>query len=326
MVLDVSYVGSQSRHLTLSEPFNFVPFGSASRPENLLPNGTTKPSNFYRPFIGYTGGQQFTTGTSANYNALQSSLNKRAGRFILGVAYTWSRALGVDCGHITNTRQACYGPLNIDRTHVLTFNYIVDLPNFSKHMGFMNNAVGKHILDGWQYSGLTSMQSGTPANVSYTVTGFSGPQLNRAITGSEDVAPRVRFTCAPKLSHDAKTPDLFINASCFAPAQAGSQGLDSSFNALRGPGIHQWDMSVFKKINFTESRYLQLRLEAYNVFNHTQWGTLNTSANFSAAGQITNTAALLGASGGAGRGGFGALTNIRANSQRIIQIAAKLYF
>jgi len=326
MVLDVSYVGSQSRHLTLAEPFNFVGFGSASAPQNLLPNGTTKPSNFYRPYIGYTGGTQYTMGTSANYNALQSSLNKRAGRFILGVAYTWSRALGVDCGHITNTRQACYGPLNIDRTHVLTFNYIVDLPQFSKHMGFMNNAVGKHILDGWQYSGLTSMQSGTPGNVSYTVTGFSGPQLNRAITGSEDVAPRVVFTCAPKLSHDAKTPDQFINTACFAPAAAGSRGMDSSFNALRGPGIHQWDMSVFKKINFSESRYLQLRLEAYNVFNHTQWGTLNTSANFNAAGQLTNTAALLGASGGAGRGGFGALTNIRANSQRIIQIAAKLYF
>ena len=102
--------------------------------------------------------------------------------------------------------------------------------------------------------------------------------------------------------------------------------MDSSFNALRGPGIHTWDMSVFKKINFTERTYVQLRLEAFNVFNHTQWGTLSAAAQFNAQGQITNLPEQLGAGGGAGRAGFGALTNIRANSQRIIQIAAKLYF
>jgi hypothetical protein len=157
-------------------------------------------------------------------------------------------------------------------------------------------------------------------------TTLTGAALNRAITGSEDVAPRVQFTCAPKLSHDAKTPDQFINTACFAPPTPGSQGMDSSFNALRGPGTQQWDMSVFKKINFNEKTYVQLRLEAFNVFNHTQWGTLSTAATFNAAGQVSNTAAALGASGGAGRAGFGALTNIRANSQRILQIAAKFYF
>ena len=326
-IVDVSYVGSLSRHLTINEPFNFVPFGSAQNPANFLANGTIKPSNFYRPYIGYTGGTQYTFGTSTNYNALQTSINKRAGRLLFGATYTWSRSLGTDCGHITNNRQACYGPLALDRTNVLSFNYVYDIPGASKHLGFANNMVGKQILDGWTYSGITSMSSGAPANVSYTVTGFSGPQLNRAITGSEDVAPRVVFTCAPKMAHDEKSTTKFINTQCFAPATAGSQGMDSSYNALRGPGIHQWDMSIFKKVTFgKESTYLQLRLEAFNVFNHTQWGTLATAAQFNAAGQITNTAAQLGAGGGAGRAGFGALTNIRANSQRIIQVAAKFYF
>jgi hypothetical protein len=323
-VLDVSYVGSQSRHLTLGEPFNFVAFGSAWAPENLLPNGQPKPSNFYRPYIGYTGGTQFTMGTSTNYNALQTAVNKRTGRFILGVAYTWGRALGVDCGHPTNTRKACYGPLSIDRTHVLTFNYIYDIPSLSRRMRFTDNAVGKQLLDGWQYSGLTTMSSGTPVNVTYSVTGFGPQQLNRTITGSEDVAPRVRFTCAPKLSHADKTIYRFINTECFAPALPGSQAMDSSFNALRGPGMHTWDMSVFKKFNFGETRYLQLRLEAYNVFNKTQWGTINLAAQFNANGQLVNLPAQFGGTGG--RFGFGALNNIRANSQRIVQIAAKLYF
>ena len=68
----------------------------------------------------------------------------------------------------------------------------------------------------------------------------------------------------------------------------------------------------------------QLRLETYNVFNTTQWGGVNTTANFNAAGVITNLPTQLGGTGG--RLGFGALNSVRTNSQRIVQIAAKLYF
>jgi hypothetical protein len=67
-----------------------------------------------------------------------------------------------------------------------------------------------------------------------------------------------------------------------------------------------------------------LRLEAYNVFNHTQFSSVNTAANFNAQGQITNLPTQAGGAGG--RFGFGTLNNIRANSQRIVQIAVKFYF
>ncbi|MEO5926951.1 MAG: carboxypeptidase-like regulatory domain-containing protein [Bryobacteraceae bacterium] len=339
MVLDVSYVGSLSRHLTLAEPFNNVALGSAWLPQNQIganpkfDGSTTKASNFYRPYLGYTNGTQYTTGTSTNYNALQSGLNKRAGRFILGIAYTWSHALGVDVGHINNNRVAGYGNLAVDRTHVLSFNYIYDVPSISRRMGFTNNAGGKYVLDGWQLSGLTTMTSGAPTNVSFnsliTPTGtLTGAALNRVITGSEDVAPRVRFTCNPKLSHDEKSIYKFVNTACFAPSAVGSQGFDSGYNQLRAPGTHTWDASVFKKIIFTESRYIQLRLEAYNLFNHTQWSGFNSAATFnSTTGAITNLPAQAGGAANTGRfSGFGALNNVRANSQRILQIAVKLYF
>jgi hypothetical protein len=200
-------------------------------------------------------------------------------------------------------------------------------------MSFTNNAGGKYILDGWQLSGLTAMTSGAPTNVTFssliTPTGtLTGAALNRAITGSEDVAPRVRFTCNPKLAHDEKSIYKFVNTSCFAPSAVGSQGFDSGFNQLRGPGTHTWDMSVFKKIMFTETRFIQLRLEAYNVFNQTQWSGFNSAATFNATtGAITNLPAQAGGSPNTGRfSGFGALNNVRANSQRILQIAAKIYF
>jgi hypothetical protein len=53
--------------------------------------------------------------------------------------------------------------LALDRTHVLTFNYIFDFPDFSRHLGLAQNPVGKVVLDGWQYSGLTTMSSGRPS-------------------------------------------------------------------------------------------------------------------------------------------------------------------
>lgn len=102
--------------------------------------------------------------------------------------------------------------------------------------------------------------------------------------------------------------------------------MDSGLNRLRGPGLQQWDMSLFKNVRLGENanRRLQLRLEAFNVFNHTEWGAVNSTIQFNAAGKIVNLPTQLGGSGG--RLGFGALNSIRANSQRIVQIAAKLYF
>ena len=333
-MLDVSYVGSQSRHLYLAQPFNNLPFGSAWQPysqDNTVAGGakfdgtTNLLPNMYRPYAGYGAGLDYTWGGSANYNSLQVALNRRAGRFQYGVAYTWSKALGVIQGHLTDARNASYGPLGLDRTQSLAINYLYDIPGLSKRVGFLNNYAGRSVVDGWQFTGITSISSGAPINVTYTQTGVGAAQLNRQITGSEDIAPRVVFTCNPNLSSSERTPDRFFNTSCFGLAQKGSQGMDSGLNRLRGPGLHQWDMSIFKNIKLGEGdRRLQLRLEGYNVFNHTQWGTVNAVANFNAAGVVTNLPTQLGGAGG--RFGFGALNAVRANSQRILQIAAKIYF
>ena len=91
---------------------------------------------------------------------------------------------------------------------------------------------------------------------------------------------------------------------CFAPAPKGSIGLDSGYDRLRGPGLFNWDMSLFKNISIKERARMQLRLEAFNVFNHAEWATFNTTAQFNAAGQIVNLPTQFGGTGG--RFGFGA--------------------
>jgi hypothetical protein len=193
---------------------------------------------------------------------------------------------------------------------------------------FLDNAPSRLVLNGWRLSGLTSISSGAPTNIissginlGYAVSGVAQTTLNRTITGSEDVAPRVVFTCNPNVSGSI---DAFINTSCFAPAQKGSVGLDSGYDRLRGPGLQNWDMSLFKNIPIRERAHVELRLEAYIAFNHADFGSFNNALTFNAAGQVANLPTQLGGTGG--RLGFGALNSIRANSQRILQVGVKLYF
>jgi Carboxypeptidase regulatory-like domain/TonB-dependent Receptor Plug Domain len=344
VLLDVSYVGTQSRHLIEFAPFNALAFGSAWLPQNQDPTKPTNldgsnalPPNLYRPYLGYAGGRvssgqsaqaKYDFGGSANYNALQVSVNRRAGRGLqFGGNYTWSRALGTTDAHLTNTRAVNYGLLALDRSHGLTFNYVYDIPSLAKMASFLDNPVGRQIFGGWELSGLSSFSVGAPQTASYSLTTASGAALNRLITGSEDFAPRVVLTCDPNKNRGDRTILAYIDTSCFAPAPKGSIGNDSGINTIRGPGLNNWDMSMFKKIQYSEnpSRYIQLRVEAYNVFNHTNWTTLNTVAQFN-----PTTGALVNAASATNPNNFGALTAVRATGQpgspRIIQLAGKLYF
>ncbi len=339
-LLDVSYVGSISRHLPEQDPFNYVPFGSAWLPQNQdltlgtpqYNGNTTLPTQLYRPYAGYTSGSYYTFGSSSNYNALQIAINHRVGHGLtFGVSYSWSKALGIPgpslgtpgIGSILDTRAFNYGPLGFDQTQTLVVNYIYSLPNLSRP-GFANNVVARTVLNGWQFGGLTNITTGMPINPTYSISGVSALTLNREITGSEDVAPRVVLTCNPNLSLGDRNINEWINTSCFAPAPVGSVADNSGINRLRGPGINQWDMSLYKKINITEKTYAQLRLEAFNAFNHPQFGSVNSTIVFNQAGQVINLPSQLGGTGG--RFGFGTLNSTRANSERILQIAAKFYF
>src|SRR5581483_8849554 len=128
---------------------------------------------------------------------------------------------------------------------------------------FLDNAAGRLVFNGWQLAGLTSMSTGAPINVTYGFSGVSTPILNATTTGSPDLAPRVVMTCNPNLSRGDRNIDQFINTSCFAPAPVGSVGMDSGYDRLTGPGINQWDMSLYKNVSIKERARLQLRLEAY---------------------------------------------------------------
>jgi hypothetical protein len=145
---------------------------------------------------------------------------------------------------------------------------------------------------------------GLPLLAQATSGSMTGPaQLNRMITGSEDLAPRPVLTCNPNLSRSDRNINEFINTSCFSPASNGSLGMDSGYDNITSPGINQWDMSLYKNVSIREKARIQLRLEAFNAFNHTEWGGVTSTILFDSAGTVKNLPSQLGGGGL----GFGAL-------------------
>ena len=335
--LDAAYVGSESSHLPYSVNYNDPGFGSAWLPQNQDPtlgtpkyNGdTTLPVNLYRPFIGFGSAYMTAWGASSNYHALQVSVNHHmANGLEYSVAYTYSKALEMADGYnygisYLQSRSGFYGLASFDRTQNLVVSYIYNLPKFARP-GFANNALGRIVLNGWEFSGITTLVSGAPTAPSYSYSGVASATLNREITGSETIGPRPILTGPINMSPGDRNLYAWFNTSVVQPALKGSYGEDSAVRPLRGPGTNDFDLSLFKNIPFWhgEGRYVQLRCESYNAFNHTQGSGLNTSATFNAAGVLTNLPTALG--GGGGRFGFGSINGFR--SARIIQLAVKLYF
>jgi hypothetical protein len=290
---------------------------------------TALPLNMYRPHAGLASAQVTAFGAYSNYHSLQMSLNKNMGKGLnFGVAYTWSKALGIASGdgdvlHPTNYKMANYSYLGHDVPHMAVFNFVYDVPSLSKHVSALNNAVGKGVFGGWQVSGLTSLIGGVPDNINLSFQGIGG-ELNRVYTGSETFGPRVVVKGNPILPIGSRSIDRYVDASVFAAPSIGSVGLESAQRIVRRPGVNNWDISVFKNFPMgNERRFLQLRVEMFNAPNHTQFSDFNRTIQFNpATGAVTNLPTALG--GGGGRFGFGAVN--AARDPRFIQLAAKMYF
>ncbi|MCU0229113.1 MAG: carboxypeptidase-like regulatory domain-containing protein [Bryobacterales bacterium] len=336
ILFDVGYVGMASNHNLSIQNLNQMPFGSAWLPENQDPTNanpqfdgtTTKNLQLYRPFGGYGNINVTNFGAFSNYHAMQMSANRRLGKSLtFGVAYTWSKVMGIAGGdgdvlHPTNFRSANYGPLFYDRTHQMVVNYVYELPKLGEKLG--NNWFSKGVLDGWVVSGLSTMSTGEPVDIGFSVAGLGGADVNRIWTGSETFGPRVAYASHPNLSRGQREIDAFIDTSVVQMPAVGSQGIDSGSRVARNPGINNWDVSLFKNIYFgDQNRFLQLRFEMFNAPNHTQFSGFNTGAQFNrATGQVANLPVSRGGTGG--RYGFGALTGAR--DPRLIQLAMKFYF
>jgi hypothetical protein len=309
-VIDLSYVGGQSRHLMASRNINPIPMYGRFDPANMDPTnpGRPLPDNFFRPYIGHADINYRRNGVNSNYNSLQLSANRRFTRGLqFGIAYTWSKTLGVADADTSGVspyfplRDRNYGPLAFDRRHVFVANYIWEIPGLGRRL---NNRYLGWITDNWQISGITSFITGAPFTPGFSTTD------GQDITGSSEGA-RVIIVGDTYLPKNQRTFERNFNTSAFARPPLRSFG-NAGQNSMYGPGVNNWDISVAKRFPlFGEGRYVQFRGEFFNAWNHTQFSSMDTTARFDPAGNQVNPS-------------FGQFTGAR--DPRIIQLSLRANF
>jgi hypothetical protein len=287
MVMDVTYVGNVARHLSQSRNLNTVPYGARFLPQNADPANPSTPlaDNFFRPVPGLGNLDYREYSGISNYQGLQTSLNRRFMQGLqFGVAYTWSKSMDYTSGDngglpVFRDYSWVYGLASFDQTHVAVVNYIWDLPRASR---LMPNPVVKAVLDNWQFSGILTAATGTPTGIGLATSD------NFDFSGGGD-GTRVNIVAPVNYVKD-RTSLQWIDPGLVARPARGEFG-SSGKTVFRNPGIHNWDMTLFKNIPISRRENgpkLQFRWEAYNVFNHTQYAGVDTTARFNPAGQQIN--------------------------------------
>ena len=299
LILDTAFVGDLGRHLQDNRNLNPVPYGADFLPQNQDPtlsastngNSALQP-NFLRPLRGFNQIALYESAATSNYNALQLNLTRRVGRILFfGAAYTWSKVLTTATTDTTYVRAdnftkiADYGPANFDRRQMLAFNYVVNTPNVSTGTRFT-----RALLNGWQLSGVTQIATGGPFTPTFTISGVSSQNITGNVVAGNPAPGAATYVyegarigyvsgCDP-YSHSGD-PWNRLNSACFTAPQSGSNGLESGVNWLYAPGIVNFDMALQKQFTVRERLRLQFRFDAFNVFNHANFPTLNTMLNFS---------------------------------------------
>ena len=299
-VLSISYVGNQNRYQNDYRETN-LPDQAALIPIINGVAGASYNTAAGLPYPGYHSIDLSTNEANSHYNALQVDLNSQIGRDLtLRTFYTLSRTIdpttagngGGDLGNVSNPYLGWKydeGPGGYDRTHNFAANFIYDLPIF-RHT---ENRLLKSTLGGWEVSGIVTVTSGLPINPQLT-GGQSSNALPNATNRPDKIAP---------VSYPHTVAEWFSTSS-FADPAVGSFG-NAGHNSLRGPGRDNWNISLFKSFVLSETRgsRLELRVESFNTWNHTEFN------------QVSN---------GLGASNFGQVTS--AFDPRVFQLGGKIYF
>jgi hypothetical protein len=351
--LEVAYVGNRSRDLANTGGFgsniNLVPVGSlfaATDPVTGNPNTNPATANadHWRPLQGYGDLNEATNNAYANYNAMQITWGRHAGRYTMQANYTWQKALGIVLNNANNQSNGSisinpfnlrsnYGIQPTDRRQLFNFAYSVDMGNPLHAHGVLAGATS-----GWQVSGILQAESG--ANITYgggynSSTNFhmslngaiipgsvsaqnpNGITINnQSILGTNAVQLNPIVTCNP---NSGLTAHEFVNPNCFAAPTTPGQNGPTLLPVSYGPAYFDWDMAIFKNFKITESKSLQFRINGYNFLNHPLWSfpdAGNLTLQFQqdpVTGAITQT-----------NSNFGKTTV--KQGQRIVEFAVKFFF
>jgi hypothetical protein len=295
-ILELAYVGSKGTKLVAARDIN-QPRPSAAQ---------FNP----RPVPQFDDINILESRANSNYNALQVRFQQSLdfGLSLLS-SYTWSKSIDDASGFFTSAGDPNFpqdslnfraerGRSNFDVRHRFSLSYSYDIP-FGRGRAFLaDDGWVSTLLSGWQTLGIVTLQTGRP----FTVALIS--ELDRSNTGRSTLGfganDRPNVVGNPELSDPG--PDLWFNTAAFALQPFGSFG-DAGRNILEGPGFQNVNASLLKNTALKEGLSLQLRVEAFNLFNHPNFNLPDNFLGSPTFGQI-----------------------LSAQSPRHIQLGVKLLF
>lgn len=342
LMLDVGYFGTHGTHLlglvdiNESQPGAFV--GKISPTDvssTCVYPGTTIPAyvstlcdrglNQIKPYRGYFAIDAVRSIFSSNYNSLQVKVTKRFGaRSLLDANYTWSRDLTNSQNDYSTPPQNTYningdyGRAAIDRTNILTIDGVYDLPFYKEQKGLVGRLAG-----GWEVSGIYAINSGLPLTVTESTGGTVFYGYTSAINGQANgnVVSDAAGIGISGNTNASFRPNLLVNPNngygrnvhnrqewfyrgAFSTPLPGSYAVgNEKRGVITGPGFNRLDIGIFRNFKIWEQASFQLRGEAFNVINHTNFQAVNVSATSTSFGQV-----------------------VSARDNRILQVSGKINF
>ena len=366
-VLVLGYVGSKGTHLNRQDDLNQIypvpasqnpylpgePIGGINNTTNDCMTQTTPSGvpvvgqalnnlmvacggdpNPFRPFYAVGTITQLQNAASSSYNAFQVSARKTAGALQLSLAYTWSHSIDDSSdrydGDFVNTYDPAANRASsaFDIRHMFNLGWVYDLPFFRKP------GVANKILGGWQYSGIVTALTGTPYSPTNSANYSDNAGVGNGVgTGSYPDLIGNPNSGIPNVPLAGFGP-LHSNPGAFAAPQGLTFG-NAGRNSLRNPGYYNFNMALYKNIAVNEYMHFEFRAEAFNIFNHTEWGPIGGASGGSAAANgFSSSTNAMGCYGGPNNsagdpsclGSSNFLYIGVAHPARILQLGLKLIF
>jgi len=278
-LVEVAYVGSSGRHLLRGRDINQAAAG---------PN----PNN-PRPDPQFADITQLESAARSEYKSLQFSLTQRLASGVSAVAaYTWSSSRDDASGLFTSTGdpnfpqdsrnpQAEWGRSNYDLRHRLSVGFTCAMPFGTGSGRFADHGWMSDLLANWEVTGILTVQSGRPFTVALP------PEFDNSNTGRSSLGfgsnDRPNLVGNPEVSNQES--NQWFNTAAFAVPAYGSFG-NAGRNILEGPGYANMNLAVLKHLRLNARAKLQLRLEAFNLFNRANFSLPDNFVGSPTFGQI----------------------------------------
>jgi hypothetical protein len=266
--LDLSYSGSHSVHLMDQRNVNALPAGYFMN--NNLSASVNGWTSALLPYTGWGNLQAIETLGYSKYNAMMLRINRRfANNLAVNFDYTWSKVMDTgdnDSDWINNPFciKCSYANAGYNQPNVVSLDFVYTLPRIK---GSLDNGFTRQVFNGWEISGIIRAQSGMPFNVTSNGNLYG---LNIGNNGGQ-------FANLVGDPYSSSGGSLYLNQSAFTrPAEGtwGSLGRD----ALHLPSITNVDAAIMKSFSITPERVkLTYRFEVFNLFNHPELWSINSS-------------------------------------------------